>query len=521
MRMGVYLDPDRRQLLYEYGSVIAALDYNNISRCLRVVEHKDRLTRFGFRYIETLLEVQGRSIEVVNAAENDKEDLLHDLASIIYAFCARLYGQRRAKRKTERLVEQFQARMTPMQLVEQHLIRRSDPRYAAIDQAAFASKNLYNQATYQIRQAYIHEGTYLPYAEVFHRVKHLECYQALPHKVSNSILILIDKNWRSFQAALKEWYEHPEKFTGRPKLPGYKHKEKGRNILIYDMQAISKKALKRGMISPSGLGIEIPTKQTRQTIDQVRIVPRLDGYLVEVVYRKEEDQAAVDPSLVAALDLGVNTLAAVTSTKQGFQPLLVNSRPLKSLNQHYNQQRAHHQSHLAKAKRFTSRQLDRITTKRNRRVSAYLHTASCRVIDHLVTEGIGTLVVGKNPLWKQEVEMGRKNNQEFVQIPHARFIDLLTYKAKLVGIQVVLQEESYTSKASFLDRDPIAIYAPERKEQPRFSGKREKRGLYRASDGRRINADINGSYNILRKAFPHSFGQGIEAPAVVPRRLAV
>ncbi len=110
MRMGVYLDPYRRQLLYEYGSVIAALDYNNISRCLRVVEHKDRLTRFGFRYIETLLEVQGRSIEVVNAAENDKEDLLHDLASIIYAFCARLYGQRRAKRKTERLVEQFQAK---------------------------------------------------------------------------------------------------------------------------------------------------------------------------------------------------------------------------------------------------------------------------------------------------------------------------------------------------------------------------------------------------------------------------
>ena len=102
-----------------------------------------------------------------------------------------------------------------MQLVEQHLIRKSDPRYAAIDQAAFASKNLYNQATYQIRQAYIHEGTYLPYAEIFHRVKHLECYQALPRKVSNSILILIDKNWRSFKAALKAWSEHPEKFSGK------------------------------------------------------------------------------------------------------------------------------------------------------------------------------------------------------------------------------------------------------------------------------------------------------------------
>jgi putative transposase len=408
-----------------------------------------------------------------------------------------------------------------MQLVEQHLIRKSDPRYAAIDQAAFASKNLYNQATYQIRQAYIHEGTYLPYAEIFHRVKHLECYQALPRKVSNSILIVIDKNWRSFKAALKAWDGHPEKFTGRPRLPGYKHKEKGRNILIYDMQALSKKALKRGMIAPSGLAIEIATHQTRQSIDQVRMVPRLDGYMVEVVYRKEEKQALVDPSLRAALDLGVNTLAALTSTKQGFQPLLVNGRPLKSLNQHYNKHRAHQQSHLARAKRFTSRQLDRITTKRNRRIKAYLHTASRRIIDHLVTEGIGSVVVGKNPLWKQEVEMGRKNNQEFVQIPHARFIEMLTYKAKLVGIQVILQEESYTSKASFLDRDPLPTYDPGRKEKPRFSGRREKRGLYRASDGRRIHADVNGSYNVLRKAFPDSFGQGIEAPAVVPRRLAV
>jgi len=119
------------------------------------------------------------------------------------------------------------------------------------------------------------------------------------------------------------------------------------------------------------------------------------------------------------------------------------------------------------------------------------------------------------------VELGRKNNQEFVQIPHARFIDLLTYKAKLVGIQVILQEESYTSKASFLDRDAIPTYDPKRVEKARFSGKRETRGLYRATNGRRMQADVNGSYNILRKAFPKSFRHGIAAPAVVPRRLAI
>lgn len=409
-----------------------------------------------------------------------------------------------------------------MKLTEQHLIRKGDPRYASIDAAAFASKNLYNQATYQIRQAFIHEGKYLPYAEIFHRIKHMDCYQALPRKVSNSILILIHKNWVSFFKANEAYREDPSKFLGRPKIPGYKDKETGRTLLIYDKQALGKRAFKKtGKLIPSGLPIEIETQVKWDAIDQVRVVPRLDGYMVEIVYQKAEEQAAVDPSLIAAIDLGVNTLAAVTSTKPGFQPLLINGRPLKSLNQHYNKQRARHQSHLAKAKRFTSRQLDRITTKRNRRITAYLHTASRRIIRLLVSEGIGILVVGKNPLWKQEVELGRKNTQAFVQIPHARLIDLLTYKAKLVGIDVVIVEESYTSKASFLDRDPIPTYDPKQTERPRFSGKREKRGLYRASDGRRINADINGSYNILRKAFSDSFGQEIGGSAVAPGRLAV
>ena len=169
--------------------------------------------------------------------------------------------------------------------------------------------------------------------------------------------------------------------------------------------------------------------------------------MVEVVYQKAEEQAAVDPSLIAAIDLGVTTLAALTSTKPGLQPLLINGRPLKSQNQHYNKQRARYQSHLAKAKRFTSRQLDRITTKRNRRITAYLHTASRRIIHLLVSEGIGTLVVGKNPLWKQEVGLGRKNTQAFVQIPHARLIDLLTYKAKLVGIDVVIVSSKRATRA--------------------------------------------------------------------------
>lgn len=393
-----------------------------------------------------------------------------------------------------------------MHLVEHHLIRTTDPCYASLDAAAFASKNLYNQATYQIRQAFIHEGQYLPYAEIFHRIKHMDCYRALPRKVSNSILILIHKNWMAFFKAIEAYKADPQAFLGRPRIPGYKDKEKGRNILIYDKQALGKRAFKRtGKLVPSGLPLDIETKVTWEQLDQVRIVPRGSCYMVEVVYTVEEKQASVDPNLVAALDLGVDQLAALTSNKPGFAPRLINGRPLKDFNHYYNQQRARHQERLAKQQRKTSHQLDRITAKRTRRVNHYLHTASRRMIDLLVEEGIGTLVIGLNRLWKQAMEMGRRNNQNFVQIPHARLIDMLTYKAQLVGICVIVREESYTSQASFLDGDEIPTYDPNRQTKPVFSGTREYRGLYRAKNGRRIQADIHGSYNILRKAFPNAF----------------
>jgi putative transposase len=164
-----------------------------------------------------------------------------------------------------------------------------------------------------------------------------------------------------------------------------------------------------------------------------------------------------------------------------------------------------------------------VTTKRTRRVDSYLHTASRRIIDLLVNEGIGTLVIGKNPLWKQEANLGKRNNQQFVQIPHARFIDQLTYKATLVGIQVIVQEESYTSKVSFLDGDSIPTYQTDRPDTPVFSGRRISRSWYRASDGTIIHADVNGSYNILRKSSSDllQVGRGVAGAAVRPRRLAV
>jgi putative transposase len=410
-----------------------------------------------------------------------------------------------------------------MHLVEQHVIGRHDPRYSVIDEAAFKSKNLYNAALYEIRQSFVHEGTYLNYNEMDCRMQSHEAYKALPAKVSQQILMVLDQNWRKgFFEALKAYEENPSKFTGRPRLPKYKHKTEGRNILIYTVQAISKKGLKHGLIQPSMLPISVKTKQKH--INQVRIVPRNSYYVVEVTYSKEPVQANVDPSFCVGIDLGVTNLAAIASNREGFAPRLVNGRPLKAWNQWYNKRMKALKKLLPKAARErVTRQMERITNKRNRRVDHYLHTASKRIVDFLVENGIGTVIIGKNPLWKQESSMGKRNNQNFVSIPHARFIDMITYKATLVGIGVEVTEESYTSQASFLDLDPIPNYTPNDEEEHVFSGKRigRRNRLYRTKDGRKICADVNGAYNILRKRKPDAFAKGTAGYVVHPVRLAI
>ncbi|HEY7419861.1 MAG TPA: transposase [Ktedonobacteraceae bacterium] len=399
-----------------------------------------------------------------------------------------------------------------MQLVEQHVIARRDPRFALIDEASFAAKNLYNAALFLVRQSFIWENRYLGYQAVYHQMKHHEAYQALPAKVAQQVLRLLDKNWQSYFAACLAYQEDPSKFVGRPKMPKYKPKADGRQVLIYTTQSLATAALRKGEICPSKLPITVQTKQTK--IAQVRLVPQPGFYVVEVVYNHPEALPSCDPTLYAAVDLGVDVLAALTSNKKGFIPRLVNGRPLKSTNQFYNKRRAELQAALGHP--GGTRHMEHLTTRRNRRVQHTLHTASRYIIDMLLQEGIGTLVIGKNLLWKQEVNLGRVNNQHFVQIPHARFIELLTYKAQLAGIAVIVQEESYTSKASFLDSDELPVYDPANPQEYQFSGKRVERGLYRAGNGRRIHSDVNGSYNTLRKAFPNSFGQGIEGMVVCP-----
>ena len=270
-----------------------------------------------------------------------------------------------------------------MQLVEQHVISTSDPRFQSIDAMALASKNLWNLANYFVRHSFIFEHTYLNNTAVYHLVKSSDAYQALPRKVSNQVLIQLDQAWTAFFEEVEAYREHPERFTGRPRLPKYKHKTQGRNLLVFERGALWKAHLAHREIAVSQLGWLVETKQNPKQIKQVRIVPRADHYVVEVVYQVEANPAQVDKDLFVALDPGVSVLAALTSNKPGFSPRLVPGGPLKAMNQLYNKQREHEQKQLAQGKeqRFTSRRLDRITTKRNRRVMHYLHTASRRIID--------------------------------------------------------------------------------------------------------------------------------------------
>jgi IS605 OrfB family transposase len=376
-----------------------------------------------------------------------------------------------------------------MQLVEKHIIKKTHKFYKQIDELCFLSKNLFNYANYIIRQSYIKERKYLAYSALQKLCQGTADYVALPAKVSQQVLMKLDEAWKSFFAASREYAKHPEKFNARPRLPKYKHKTQGRNLLTYTIQAISKKWLKQGLVNPSKTDIFVSTKV--ENICQVRIIPKLDRYVIEVVYEKDAEQHELELSLVAGIDIGLNNLATVTSNLRGFKPILVNGKPLKSMNAYYNKKRANLQSQL-KGKAQASNAIKTLAHKRNCKVDNYLHNASRFIINHLVVNKIATLVIGKNDEWKQDINLGNRNNQNFVSIPHSRFIEMLQYKCELLGIKVVIGEESYTSKCSFLDKEPIH-------KHERYLGKRIKRGLFKSGDNLRINADVNASLNIIKK----------------------
>jgi len=404
-----------------------------------------------------------------------------------------------------------------MKLVERHIITKQNKLFKEIDTLAFLSKNLYNAANYLIRQEFISNNKYLSNGEVYHLIKASVDYKALPAKVSNQVLRVLERNWKSFLAASREFKINPKKFLGKPKLPKYKDKIKGRNVVIYELGALSKPGLRNGLVKLSKTNISITTKQ--KEIKEVRLVPRCSVYVIEIVYEIiKSDNPSVINSKIAAIDLGVDNLATVSSNAIGFKPLIINGKPIKSVNQFYNKKKAKLQQDLQKQepKRHVSNRINTLTAKRNHKIETYLHQASRTIINYLLQNQIGTLVIGNNKEWKQNINIGKTNNQNFVQLPHYKFIQQLAYKAELAGIKVIVNEESYTSRASFLDFDDIPSYKAGEKHN--FSGKRIKRGMYKSAKGLLINADLNGSYNILRKVVPNAFTEGIEGLAVVPFR---
>lgn len=403
-----------------------------------------------------------------------------------------------------------------MILSERHIISNNHPFYNECDELAFKSKNLYNQGLYNVRQHYFETKEYLNYVANFHVSKKQESYSQLPAKVSNQTLKLVDQNFKSFFALIK--------VEGCiAKIPKYLDKEKGRYIVKYEKQAIGLREFKKtGKIKLSQTNISVNTKITDwELIKEVRIVPRQKYYVIEVIYEKKEKKENKS-GLIAAIDPGLNNLATITFN-DGRTPFIINGKPAKSINQYYNKERARLQSELEiKQKKYKSNGINKLTNKRNNKINDYLHKASRLLVNQLVLNKTETLVIGKNVGQKQDINMSKKNNQNFVDLPIFRFLDMVAYKARLGGIKILWQEESYTSKASFLSLDEIPTYKKGNGLEYEFSGYRAKRGLYKQKGEKRIiNADVNGSYNILRKAIPNAFADGIGGLAVVPIKLNV
>lgn len=375
-----------------------------------------------------------------------------------------------------------------MQRVEQHYIGLNNPNYQQIDDLCFKSKNLYNYANYIIRQEFISNKQYINYNQLDKILQKEESYQALPSKVSQQTLKLLDKNWQNFFASIKDWKINPNKYKCKPNIPKYLDKVYGRYQLIYTKQAIKKNNIL------SKTNIEVKTKKD---IQQVRITVKSFGYFIEVVYNKEGKEQVKESKNHAHVDLGLNNLVTLTSNLGN--NYLVNGRILKSINHHFNKQ---------KSKIKSKNKLKTLSKKRYFRITNYFHHVSKFILKYCLFYKIGVLVIGYNQGWKQKINIGKVNNQNFCFLPFLELIKQIVYKLEEVGIKVVLTEEAYTSQASCLDNDLLPKYG---KEKPVFSGKRIKRGLYQAKDGTLVNADVNGSYNVGRKVINFTIDKSLVA----------
>ena len=378
-----------------------------------------------------------------------------------------------------------------MNLTEIHQIRPNHKLYSICDELCFKSKNLYNAALFEFRQSFFDKEldtlTWQNINRIFNQSNQFD-YRELPSKVSNTVLKKLGNNISSFWSLIKK-----SDYKQKVRLPKYLHKTDGRFIVEFNKQTFSNKRDDNNnlIICKSSLDLRIPTKVEKP--QQVRIIPKVGCYVIEVVYGVEENRLKQNQR-VAAIDLGLNNLAAVV-TNDGDNPILISGRKIKSINQYYNKMASKKQA-LLPYNVFTSKSLDRLWLKRNNKISYEIHKITKFLANYFDERDVSKVIIGNNSGWKNGINIGKRNNQNFVNIPYTKFINQLTYKCKSLGITVIVREESYTSKASFLDYDEIPNYKEDAKHK--FSGKRIKRGLYRSTT-RKINADVNGAYNTMVK----------------------
>jgi IS605 OrfB family transposase len=376
------------------------------------------------------------------------------------------------------------------------------------------SKNLYNEANYLVRQAFFAHGQWVRANQLEQELRDSPNFQQLPILTAQKIIQLVEKAWKSFFTAVADWKATPEKYFQRPRVPKYKQKN-GQFLIAFPKRLL---IISRGVITlPSSTNILIRTRLSPSTpILGVRIVPQGYGYVLEILYTKQIPiPAEHPPNRIVGIDLGLTNLITMVNNI-GKQPIVVKGGVVKSINQFFNKEQACLQQIYDKQQITTGKKLLRLTDKRNRKVANYFHEVSRFVIDWCLKHHIDTLILGHNKLWKQHVTLGRRTNQSFVLLPFNKLVLMLNYKAQDAGIRFISIREDYTSKCSFLDKEPI-------RQHTTYLGRRITRGLYCTSTGKVINSDVNGGYNIVKKAVPNAFASkeaadGIEGVWLHPVR---
>lgn len=375
-----------------------------------------------------------------------------------------------------------------MYQVERHVIK--DNRYEEI---CHKSGLLYNYCLYAFRQG-VFTGNYIKEYELSTKLGKENQYdfRNLPCHVSRNVIKQVSENIKSWIRAKKEYEKHPDKFQRRPKLPDYKNGKK-LNIVVFDELSCRIKEdgcvhFVKNIIKP------IRTKVKPDELIQIRIIPEATCFIVEIVYERKETDLGLDKDNFLSIDLGLNNLCACVSNV--VESFIINGKIAKSVNQWYNKKKAKLMSFVGN--KGTSNKIKRITLLRNCWIEDKLHKISRYIVNFCRSNNIGTIIIGLNKGWKNKINIGKRNNQHFVSIPHSKLINKIVYKAKLLGINVIIHEESYTSKIDHLAFEPL-------KKQESYLGKRKKRGLFQSSIGKLINSDINGAIWIARKVIGDSF----------------